>query len=76
MARNTYRTEIRTTEDLTGVRKAAVLLVALQQETAARILKGLDRENLRDHMGLSPSYGLRPPASGLSVCLRGLRAPW
>lgn len=48
MARNTYRTEIRTIEDLTGVRKAAVLLVALQQDTAAKILKGLDRDRVEE----------------------------
>jgi flagellar motor switch protein FliG len=48
MTRSTYRSEIKSTEDLTGVRKAAVLLVALQQETAARILRGLDRERVEE----------------------------
>jgi flagellar motor switch protein FliG len=45
MAR-TFRGEINSIEDLTGVRKAAVLLVALHQETAARILRGMDRERV------------------------------
>lgn len=48
MARSTYRTELRSVEDLTGVRKAAVLLVALQQETAAKVLKNLDGELIEE----------------------------
>ncbi len=48
MARSTYRTELRSVEDLTGVRKAAVLLVALQQETAAKVLKSLDGELIEE----------------------------
>jgi len=48
MARATYRGEIRTADDLNGPRKGAVLLVALQQETAARVLRGMDREVVED----------------------------
>ncbi len=43
-----YRSEIKSAEDLTGVRKTAVLLVALQQETAAQIMKHLDRERIEE----------------------------
>ncbi|MEW6251415.1 MAG: flagellar motor switch protein FliG [Planctomycetota bacterium] len=46
MARSTYRTEIKSIDELTGVRKAAVLLVALQQETAAQIMRHLDRDQI------------------------------
>lgn len=48
MARSTYRTEIKNLADLTGARKAAVLLVALQQETAAKLMRNLDRERVEE----------------------------
>jgi flagellar motor switch protein FliG len=48
MARGTYRREVRSIEDLTGTRKAAVLLVALQQEPAAKLLRGLDEERVEE----------------------------
>ncbi len=48
MARPTFRGEINSVEDLSGVRKAAVLLVALRQDTAARIMRGLERERVEE----------------------------
>lgn len=48
MARSAYRGEIKSVEDLNGVRKAAVLLVALKHETAATILKHLDRDRVEE----------------------------
>jgi flagellar motor switch protein FliG len=48
MTRGTYRGEIKSLEDVWGMRKAAVLLVALQQETAAKLLRGLDHERVED----------------------------
>jgi flagellar motor switch protein FliG len=48
MARNTYRTEIKSIEDLTGVRRAAVLMVALQQDTAAKLLRHLDHNRVEE----------------------------
>ncbi len=48
MARTTFRGEINSLEDLSGVRKAAVLLVALRQDTAAAILRGLERERVEE----------------------------
>jgi flagellar motor switch protein FliG len=48
MAHATFRGEISSLEDLTGVRKAAVLLVVLRQETAARIMRGLERERVEE----------------------------
>ncbi len=48
MARSTFRTEIKSLEDLTGVRRAAVLLVALHQDTAAKIMRCLSRERLEE----------------------------
>ncbi len=48
MPRPTFRTEIKSVDDLTGLRKAAVLLVALQQDVAAQILKHLDRERVEE----------------------------
>lgn len=48
MARSTYRTEIKDVADLTGARKAAVLFVALQQETAAKLMRNLDRERVEE----------------------------
>lgn len=43
-----FRTEIKSVEDLSGLRKAAVLLVALRQDTAAKIMKNLDRERVEE----------------------------
>jgi flagellar motor switch protein FliG len=48
MARATFRTEIKSVEDLTGVRKAAVLLVALRQDTAAKVMRGLERDRVEE----------------------------
>jgi len=48
MARSTYRSEVRKVEELTGPRKAAVLLVALQQDTAAKILRGMDADRVEE----------------------------
>jgi flagellar motor switch protein FliG len=48
MARSTYRAEIKSAEELSGVRKAAVLLIALQQEAAAEVLKQLDRDRVEE----------------------------
>ncbi len=48
MARGTYRSEIKSIDDLTGTRKTAVLLVALQQDTAAKIMRHLDRERIEE----------------------------
>jgi flagellar motor switch protein FliG len=48
MARGTYRSEIKTVEDLTGTRKAAVLFLALQHDTAAKVLRGLDAERVEE----------------------------
>jgi flagellar motor switch protein FliG len=48
MTRANYRTEIKDVEDLNGVRKAAVLMVALKQEIAAKILKHLDRDRVEE----------------------------
>jgi flagellar motor switch protein FliG len=48
MARATFRGEITSIEDLSGVRKAAVLLVALRQDTAARIMRGLERDRVEE----------------------------
>jgi flagellar motor switch protein FliG len=48
MTRTTFRGEINSVEDLSGVRKAAVLLVALRQDTAAHIMRGLDRERVEE----------------------------
>ncbi len=48
MARSTYRREIKSLEDLTGVRKAAVLLVALKQDVAVKILRGLDGDRVEE----------------------------
>lgn len=48
MARATFRGEINSLGELTGVRKAAVLLVALRQETAAKIMRGLERERVEE----------------------------
>ncbi|MBK9120305.1 MAG: flagellar motor switch protein FliG [Phycisphaerales bacterium] len=48
MPRSTYRSEIRSIEDVTGVRKAAVLMVALRHDTAARIMRALDRERVEE----------------------------
>ncbi|MBP7744974.1 MAG: flagellar motor switch protein FliG [Phycisphaerae bacterium] len=43
-----FRTEIKSIEDLSGLRKAAVLLVALRQDTAAKIMKNMDRERVEE----------------------------
>ena len=48
MARPAFKSEIRSVEELNGPRKAAVLLVALKQEVAARILKHMDRERVEE----------------------------
>ncbi len=48
MARAAYRGEIRNIDDLNGARKAAVLMVALKQDTAAHIMKHLDRDRIED----------------------------
>ena len=48
MARATFRTEIKSLDDLSGVRKAAVLLVALRQDTAARVMRGLERDRVEE----------------------------
>jgi flagellar motor switch protein FliG len=48
MTRANYRTEIKDIEDLNGVRKAAVLMVALKQEIAAKILKHLNRDRVEE----------------------------
>ena len=48
MGRGTYRTEIKSVDDLSGARKAAVLLVALQQETAAKIMRGMDADRIEE----------------------------
>jgi flagellar motor switch protein FliG len=48
VARSAFRNEIRTVEELTGIRRAAVLLVALKQDTAARILRSLSRERVEE----------------------------
>ena len=48
MARLNYRTEIKSLDELTGCRRAAVLMVALKQEVAARIMKGLDRDRVEE----------------------------
>ncbi len=48
MARATYRGEIKSYEDLTGSRKAAVLLVAVQQEAASAILKSMENERVEE----------------------------
>ena len=48
MTRVNYRTEIKDVENLNGVRKAAVLMVALKQEIAAKILKHLDRDRVEE----------------------------
>lgn len=48
MARTSYRAEIKTIEELSGARKAAVLFVALNQEIAAKILKHLDRDRVEE----------------------------
>lgn len=44
----TYRGDIRSLEELNGPRKAAVLLVALQQDDAAKVLRCLDRERVEE----------------------------
>jgi len=48
MTRVNYRTEIKDVENLNGVRKAAVLMVALKQEIAAKILKYLNRDRVEE----------------------------
>ncbi len=48
MAHAAFRNEIKSAEDLNGIRKAAVLLVALKQDTAARILRSLPRERVEE----------------------------
>ncbi len=48
MSRATYRGEVKSFEELSGPRKAAVLLVALQQESAAKVMRGLDRERVEE----------------------------
>ncbi len=48
MGAATFRGEIRSLEDLNGVRKAAVLLIALKQDVAALILRGLERERVEE----------------------------
>jgi flagellar motor switch protein FliG len=48
MARTAYRGEITSTQDLSGIRKAAVLMVALRQDTAAKIMRGLERERVEE----------------------------
>lgn len=48
MGRGTYRTEIKSVEELSGARKAAVLLVALQQETAAKIMRGMEADRIEE----------------------------
>lgn len=48
MARATFRGEISSLADLSGVRKAAVLLVALRQDTAARIMRCLEHERVEE----------------------------
>jgi flagellar motor switch protein FliG len=48
MARAAYRGEIRSLDDLNGARKAAVLMVALKQETAALIMRTMDAERVEE----------------------------
>lgn len=48
MGRGTYRTEIKRVEELTGARKAAVLLVALKHDTAAKILRCMDADRVEE----------------------------
>ncbi len=48
MAAATFRGEIKSIDELNGVRKAAVLLIALKQDTASLILRGLDRERVEE----------------------------
>ncbi len=48
MARPTYRGEVKKTDEVGGPRKAAILLVALQQEKASAVLRGLDRERVEE----------------------------
>ncbi len=43
-----FRPEADKPEEISGVRKAAILLVALKQDTAAAILKGLDRDRVEE----------------------------
>ncbi len=47
MARALIR-EIKSTDELTGMQKAAVLMVALDQITASRIMRKLQRENVEE----------------------------
>jgi flagellar motor switch protein FliG len=47
MARAPSR-EIRSTDELSGMQKAAILMVALDQTTATRIMKKLQRENVEE----------------------------
>ncbi|MBK9127848.1 MAG: flagellar motor switch protein FliG [Phycisphaerales bacterium] len=42
------RTEPKSVEDLTGARKAAILLVALKQDVASRIMKNLARDRVEE----------------------------
>ncbi len=42
------RTEPKSVEDLTGARKAAILLVALKQDVASRIMKNLGRDRVEE----------------------------
>jgi flagellar motor switch protein FliG len=46
--RANYRGEAKAAAELTGPRKAAVLLVALQQDKAAKLLRGLNRDRVEE----------------------------
>ena len=46
--RSGYSSEAKNAEELTGSRKAAVLLVALQQDKASKLLRGLDRDRVEE----------------------------
>jgi len=48
MVRSVVRSDAGKSEELTGVRRAAILLLALKQDTAAKVLKGLSRERVEE----------------------------
>ena len=48
MARAAYKGEIRSLEDLNGSRKAAVLMLALKQDTAATIMRHMDADRVEE----------------------------
>ncbi len=48
MARGGYKSELKSVDDLSGPGKAAVLLVALRQDAAAQVMRGLDGERVEE----------------------------